>query len=144
MRRQYTSTLNTAVSLALAVLAWLASAFSAQAQNAGSPSSGFPFVSANTTNCTLISKGPHLLTGLMAGNSGSVAYVKFYDLAVAPTAGAGTPYPVMVPSDGVVDVGLPEPLKFVNGLGFCVTGEPANNDTTAVSSGQVTATFLFQ
>lgn len=119
-----------------------------------SADSGFAFVSAASTNCQVLATGSHLLTGLSVGNTGTAAWVKFYDMATSPSAGqlqgqtpGGAPFPFPVPGNAALAGSnvLPSgPLLFTTGIAFCVTGGVANNDTTAVTLGQVAGTFFYQ
>lgn len=107
---------------------------------------GTPLVSANTTNCTLIAAGNHTLVGFSMGNTSTVAFIKFYDSATAPTAGQGTPYSFEIPGNAAgagSNLG-PLNLSFQKGLGFCVTGGAANSDATAVASSQIVGTIVWQ
>lgn len=106
----------------------------------------FLLISAATTNSTLVSAGPHELTGYAVVNNGAgIAYVKLYDKATAPTVGTDTPSVVIpVPPAGGANLALPEPVLFSLGLGLGITGGLANSDTTAVSASQVGVTLFFQ
>lgn len=68
-------------------------------------------------------------------------YVKFYNSASAPTCGSGTPVArFMVPAASTAANGagtnimLPVGVAFGTGLGYCVTGALADNDTTAITA----------
>lgn len=74
----------------------------------------------------------------VSNNSATVAWLKLYNSATAPTAGAGTPVRrILIPgnSSGVVftssyDTGL----AFSTGIGYALTGLIADNDSTAVTA----------
>lgn len=69
-------------------------------------------------------------------------YIKFYDLAVAPTCGTSTPvltYPIPGNSTSSGS-GFTIPLgmagaRFINGLGFCITANAADSDNTNAATG---------
>lgn len=115
--------------------------------------SAYPVVSANTTNCQLVVSGTHLLSGMTMGNTGSAAWVKFYDMASIPTAGAsqgatpsGNPYVFPVPGNSAL-AGTnvwPPAIRFTLGIALCITGGAANSDTTAVTTGQVAGTITWR
>ena len=80
---------------------------------------------------------------LSINTTGTLYYLKFYNTNVAPTCGAGTPsWVVPVPfgsgnAGGGVALAVPDGLAFPNGLGFCLTGGIANNDTTPAATGVI-------
>lgn len=107
-------------------------------------------ISAANTNPTLLKSSGGLLGFLAATNSGATpAYLKIYDKATEPdpatdistftflipgnTAGAGSN--LGIPAGGI-DFGL--------GLGFAITGDEADGDTTAVAAGQVIVNYGFK
>lgn len=101
--------------------------------------------SAATTNGALVLTGTSALHSLWATNTGaSVAFVKLYNKATAPTVGTDVPemiIPVPPAAGGVPGVANPNmgfiPFRFALGLGIAITGGMADNDTTAVAAGQV-------
>ena len=101
--------------------------------------------SAASTNGALILTGTSGLQSFYATNTGaSVAYVKLYNKATAPTVGTDVPemiIPVPAAASGVPGVAtLPigfSGFRFALGLGIAITGAAADNDTTAVTAGQV-------
>lgn len=101
--------------------------------------------SAASTNGALILTGTSGLQAFYATNTGaSVAYVKLYNKATAPTVGTDIPemiIPVPAAASGVPGVAtLPigfSGFRFALGLGIAITGAAADNDTTAVTAGQV-------
>jgi hypothetical protein len=91
-----------------------------------------------STNSTLVSTGAHTLYSIYAVNAtaGSIAYLRLYDTAVAPTCSSATgaswsiPIPYSATGAGVVlNLGAVGML-FANGLGFCVTGGGTDTDNT--------------
>ncbi len=68
-------------------------------------------------------------------------YVKLYNSGSAPTCGSGTPVArFMVPSNATAadgagtNISFPVGLAFGSGIGYCVTGALADNDTTAITA----------
>ena len=68
-------------------------------------------------------------------------YVKLYNASSAPTCGSGTPVArFMVPSNATAadgagtNISFPVGLAFGTGIGYCVTGALADNDTTAITA----------
>lgn len=102
--------------------------------------SAFGLRSANTTNATSVKGSAGQLYYVSAqNNGGAAAYIKLYNTASTPTAGAGTPLQVfMVPSGGGNNFTPSVGVVFSSGIGFTVTGGASDTDTTAVSSNQVT------
>ena len=101
--------------------------------------------SAATTNGALILTGTSGLQSFYASNIGAaVAYVKLYNVAVAPVVGTDVPemiIPVPAAVGTVAGVAtLPigySGFRFASGLGIAITGLMADTDTTAVAAGQV-------
>lgn len=98
-----------------------------------------------STNGALVLTGTSGLQALWATNTGaSVAFVKLYNKATAPTVGTDVPemiIPVPAAVDGVPGVVELTPgfngYRFPLGLGIAITGLVADTDTTAVAAGQV-------
>lgn len=120
--------------LAAAALSLLAGPALAQS---GAP---IKFLSAASTNSTLVKTGRMSLFSLAASNSTATPYfLKLYDKATAPTCGTDVPrWTIVVPP--IANGGLASPalfggLNFTLGLGFCLTGLIADNDTTVAATG---------
>lgn len=117
---------------------------SAQQNNGATP---YHLVSANSTNATLIATGQHTIFSVELGGVGSSpAYVKFYDKATAPTCGTDTPVKTLIipvastaangaGSNVLMAIGF----QVQSGLGMCITGGMADNDSTAVAAGSFVA-----
>lgn len=121
----------------------------------GQSAAGVPFVSAATTNCTLIPNSANRsLIGMTMGNTNTAAWIKFYDMNTVPVAGAtqgsqqnGNPYIFPIPGNAALagsNVTLPQPIPFLNGVAYCATGGAANNDTTPLSVNQVAGTIFLR
>lgn len=101
--------------------------------------------SAATTNGALILTGTSGVHAFYATNEGaSVAYVKLYNKATAPTVGTDVPemiIPVPAASSGVPGVAsLPigfAGFRFALGLGIAITRNAVYTDTTAIGAGEV-------
>lgn len=109
------------------------------------PTTPYFLNSAGTTNAALIITGTSAVTALHATNTGAtVAYLKLYNKATAPTVGTDVPemiIPIPAAVSGVPGmVSLPIGFigfRFALGLGIAITGGAADTDTTAVAAGQV-------
>ncbi len=101
--------------------------------------------SAAGTNGALILTGTSSVHSLWATNEGaSVAYVKLYNKATAPTVGADVPemiIPIPAAAAGVPGVVNPNmgfiPFRFALGLGIAITRNAVYTDTTAIGAGEV-------
>lgn len=101
------------------------------------------YLSAATTNSTLMHAGRGLVKVMLPINTTAVLYyLKLYDKATAPTCGTDTPVlTIPVPSTGTAGQGggvaLPsaDGLQFFLGIGFCLTGGIADNDVTVAATG---------
>jgi len=114
---------------------------------AGTPAAPTNFFlnSAASTNGSLIITGTTGLQAFFATNIGAtVAFVKLYNKATAPTV--GTDVPVMIITVPAAVAGVPgtaqvmpgfNGYRFPLGLGIAITGAVADSDTTAVAAGQV-------
>lgn len=95
-------------------------------------------IAAATTNATLVKPAPGNVTGWQIHNLAAYAvYVKLYNSATIPTAGAGTPLVTIgVPaaSQHALNLGDDEngSLLFNAGIGFTITKLPADADTTVL------------
>jgi hypothetical protein len=103
-------------------------------------------VSAATTNATSIKSSAGTLGYIVAGNSlGTVAYVKMYNKASAPSVGTDVPvqwYTVPGNTQGAgLVLAIPKGCNFSTGIALAITGLPATSDTTAVALGQVVLAY---
>ena len=127
-----------------AIIALLMSITATEAQQGqGSPKS---YLSAGTTNCTLVQGGSvTMLSGLYINTTAALYYLKIYDTATTPVPGMTPVRRIPVPfgaasaGGGVMDI-PPGGLNLRNGLGFCLTGAIADNDVTVAATG-VTINF---
>jgi len=99
------------------------------------------YLSAATLNPTLVHAGYTNLYSLVPINTTTTLYyLKLYNKATAPSCGTDTPvWTIPVPygaSNSGGGVALPTGgLLFPTGLGFCLTGGLADNDTTNAATG---------
>lgn len=101
--------------------------------------------SAATTNGALILTGTSNVSSFYATNEGaSVAYVKLYNKATAPTVGTDVPemiIPIPAAASSVPGVANPNigfhGFRFALGLGIAITRNAVFSDTTAVGAGEV-------
>jgi hypothetical protein len=95
-----------------------------------------------STNSNLIATGPGVLCKLVAiSTSATLAYLKVYDLAAAPTCSSATGlkhvYPISASATGAGFVSV-DPLqgeRYLLGIGFCVTGGGGDTDNTNAPTG---------
>jgi hypothetical protein len=83
-----------------------------------------------------------ILTSLLPVNTTATTYyLKLYDTATVPTCGSGTPkWTVPIPAAAASSasaVPVSPNIKFVNGIGICLTGALADTDTMAAAVGVV-------
>lgn len=115
-------------------------AASAHAQNA-TPTK---YLSAATTNATVVKNVPALLWNIVAINTTTTLYyLKFYNKATTPTCNSDAvvmtipvPFGASNAGGGAV-IPLPVAMAFTAGIGFCLTGGLADNDNTAAATGVV-------
>lgn len=100
------------------------------------------YLSAATTNSTLVQGTPGQIGSIIIGNQNATSfYLKLYDKATAPTCGTDTPvHSILIKTSDDFDIPFPFALNFIRGIGFCITKNIANNDTTAAGTG-ITVNF---
>lgn len=102
----------------------------------------YGYQSAATTNATAVATGARTLCSLTVINTtGTISYLRLYNLGAAPTCSSSTgfaytvPIPAATSGAGVApDLG-PFGQAFPAGLGFCLTGGPTGTDNTAATAG---------
>lgn len=96
---------------------------------------------AASTNATLLKASSGAISSIVLMNtSAAQKFVKFYDLAVAPTVGTSTvAFTVIVPiaAAGPINVTFPRGLRFATGIAYAITNLVADSDTTAVTANDV-------
>lgn len=106
-------------------------------------------VLAASTNSTLVKNAPGTLFNVsVANNSGTIAYLKLYNSATAPTCGSGTPvarYIIPASTAGAgsnIDVSVG--AEYTTGIGYCVTAGIADSDTTAVAASSYIVNIVYK
>lgn len=96
--------------------------------------------SAATTNATAVKASAGTVWSIVASNVNAAArYVKFYNLAVAPTVGTSVPaFTITIPAGGIVQIdGGANGFRFGTGIALAITGAMADSDTTAVAANEI-------
>jgi hypothetical protein len=102
----------------------------------------YKLISANTTNAQSVKASAGSIGFAHVGNNGAtVAYLKLYNKASAPTVGTDVPVQTYMIPGATTGAGftlpIPAGLSFATGIAIAVTGGAADADTTAVATGQV-------
>lgn len=116
------------------------------------------FLSTASTNSTLIcggatagtcQAGPHIIYQIVAINTtATIYYLKLYDKPTAPSCGSDTPVLTLpVPfgqtsSGGGFTIPIPVGTQFLTGIGICLVGGIADNDSSNAAAG-VAMNFWF-
>lgn len=103
-------------------------------------------ISAASTNATSVKASVGVVNSITLSNNGAtVAYVKLYDKASAPSVGTDTPVlTVLVPINGTVSVNSGYAgLRFPTGIAYAITGGMAVADVTAVALSQVSVSINY-
>lgn len=102
------------------------------------------YFSAASTNATLVFGKQAFIRALAISNTTTTTYYfKLYDKATQPVCGTDTPkWTIPIPGAAANSANnqlmpLTAGLTFANGVGFCLTGGLADNDTTAAATGVV-------
>jgi hypothetical protein len=96
--------------------------------------------SAATTNATSVKASAGTVYSITASNTGAAAaFVKFYNLAAAPTVGTSVPvFTMSIPASGTVTINPSlVGIRFATGIALAITNLAADSDTTAVAANQV-------
>ena len=102
--------------------------------------------SAATTNATSVKASAGTIYQITATNSGAAAaFLKIYNLAVAPTVGTSVPaLTLAVPPSGVLSVNLGTMgLRLGTGISLAITNLVADTDTTVVAANQVKSAISY-
>lgn len=98
--------------------------------------------SAASTNATSVKASAGRLLGMyLVNTTGTIYYVRLYDLATAPTCSSATgyvfsmPIPASTSGDGF-SMSFPEGgIAFGTGIAYCLTGGPSSTDNTNAATG---------
>lgn len=96
--------------------------------------------SAATTNATSIKASAGTVWNIICSNANAAArYVKFYNLAVAPTVGTSVPaFTIAVPATSTVTIaGGANGIRFGTGIALAITTGIADSDTAAVAANEI-------
>jgi hypothetical protein len=120
----------------------------AGAANAVSPVSSatggatpYHFLSTASTNSHNVkdSAGTVYAVVVISTQATAIAYLKFYDIATAPTCASDTVvFTIATPTlatGAAVTITFPTGLAFATGIGYCITGAAADNDNTNATTG---------
>ena|SRR6478736_130140 len=102
--------------------------------------------SAASTNATLLQAGPSAVTSIfLTNNTAGTKYLKLYDKATAPVPGTDVPIATFgIPPNGLV-LNFPDiTVCAALGLGYAITGAPADLDTTATAVNDVTGLIQYR
>lgn len=96
-------------------------------------------LSAATTNATSVKASPGTIYTIYAGNTGTVAFLKLYNKASAPSVGTDVPVLIIqLPATvGSLAINFPQGKAFSLGIAYAITGLAVDTDTTAVGLNQV-------
>ena len=102
-------------------------------------------LSAASTNATVVKASAGRLLGYHLSNTNAAfRYVKLYNVATAPTAGAGTIVGVIaLPPNGTVAVSHPGGIGFATGIAYTMVTGAADADATAVGANDIVGHFVF-
>ena len=104
------------------------------------PSNPYTLSSAATTNATVVKGAAGSVFSVIASNVGAgAAFLKLYNLAVAPTVGTSVPVlTIPIAPSGVValDFGTLG-VRFATGIAFAITNLVADSDATVIVAAQV-------
>lgn len=99
------------------------------------------YLSTASTNATSVKGTAGAVYSIVAVNTtATLYYLKFYDLAAAPTCASSTvvmtiPLPASATGGTPVQVSPVFGIGFANGIGLCITGGIADNDNTNAATG---------
>ena len=105
---------------------------------------------AATTNSTNVKNAAGIITEISVYNSSAtIAWLKLYDVAAAPTCGTGTPVGrYMIPGASAGGAGSNVTISlgknFATGISYCVTTGIADADTGAVAAATYTVNFSYR
>jgi hypothetical protein len=94
---------------------------------------------AGSTNATSAKAAPGTLYSIKGYNAAATArYIKFYDLAVAPTVGTSTPVlTIYLPASTAFALDWPMGRFFATGIAYALTTGSADADTGALTAADV-------
>lgn len=102
-------------------------------------------LSAATTNATLVKSSAGQVGGWYLLNTAAyTVFLKLYNSATIPTAGAGTPVMTIgIPAGAGANVELTRGIPFSAGIGYTITKLVADNDVTVVVANDLVVNLLY-
>lgn len=102
-------------------------------------------ISAASTNATNVKASAGRLYGAQFCNTNAAyRYVKFYNLATAPTVGTSVPVSILgIPPGGRASVSNAQGIGCSAGIAYAITSGMADTDTGAVSANDVAGSILY-
>lgn len=96
-------------------------------------------LSAATTNATVVKASPGRVYVLQfVNNATTTRYIKFHDIATAPTVGTTAVYETIgIPAGGSRSINLTSGIYFASGIAYSITTNAADNDATAVAANDI-------
>lgn len=106
---------------------------------------GAKVLSAATTNATVVKAGPGRIYSVQVSNSSNAyRYIKFYNLAVAPTVGTSTVLSIVgIPPGGRASLNSPQGLYCSVGIAYSIVAGAADNDATAVGATEIVGSITY-
>lgn len=105
-------------------------------------------VMAATTNATVVKASAGFVDTVMVSNNGAtIAYVKIYDKATAPTCGTDVPVlrlQAFAAAAGPMVLNIPGGRAFANGIGYCAVTGIADNSAVAVAASAYIVTIGYR
>lgn len=99
---------------------------------------------ANSTNATLVKNTNGKVFTITGYNAAAaLRYLKLYNKATAPTVGTDTPvFTYALPATAAFQFTIPGGYQFGTGIGFALTVNAADSDTTVVAAGDITVLHI--
>jgi hypothetical protein len=104
----------------------------------------YHLVSAGSTNATVVKASPGKLYGWKIYNSNAaMRKIAFHNTTTTPTAGAAVAWTLNIPGLGAANVLGENPINFTAGIAFTTVTGIADNDTDAVTAGDLTINLFY-
>jgi hypothetical protein len=105
----------------------------------------YHLISTSSTNATSVKTSSGKVSGIYVLNTANaIRFVKFFDKASAPTLGTDVPVFVLgIAANGIAQPTLANPILFNKGIAFAMVTGSADNDTGAVTAGDLIMSFVY-
>jgi len=104
---------------------------------------GIRVQSAASTNATSVKASAGQIYTIALTNNSTIAFLKLYNKASAPTVGTDTPIATYaIPANGVLALSF-NGKSFALGIAYAITNLVADADTTAVAANQITGSIEY-